>query len=276
MKCGGLVEGDYDVQRLKLPASAMAVVAIGAGFFGGFLGSLSLLLAGTAVGSVIMAFTFQYRCQDCDHVASQRFMFEGERNDIRDRRATLFMRAGLLGAGAVVAAGFWTAAVLAGVRVKPPVASSSVTTAESPVATLQRAGDAEGLARALRDPLLRESAATALGQLGHNAVPFVLLVLDDPDEYTRRAALRVLARVGPRTDRAVDALVRVVQHDRVSGVRAGAIDVLGAMGHAARRAVPVLEPLLADYHLGGTARSALERIAPDTDWRARKKALQAR
>lgn len=275
MKCAGLVEGDYDIERLKLPGGVVIVLGLAAGFLGGFLGSLSLLLAGAAVGSVLMAFTFQYRCQDCGRVASQRFMFDGERDDIRDRRATLFMRAGLFGVGAAVAAGFWVAAVLGGARVKPPAESAVASVAESPVAALERAGDIEGLGRALRDPIKRESAAAALEKLGNNAVPFVLPALEDADEYTRRAALRVLEHIGPRTDRAVDALVRVVQRDSVSGVRAGAINVLGAMGSAAKRAVGVIEPLLADYHLGGTALSALQRIAPDTDWRARKKALKA-
>jgi hypothetical protein len=50
--------------------------------------------------------------------------------------------------------------------------------------------------------------------------------------------------------------------------------VLGKAGSAARRAEPVLEPLLADYNLAGTAESALRRIAPATDWAAKRKALR--
>jgi hypothetical protein len=278
VKCGGLVEGEYDMERLKAPGAAMAVAALVAGFLGGFLGALSFLLAAGAVGSMLMAFTFDYRCQDCDRVASQRFMFEGERNDIRDRRASYFMRAGLMAVGAVVVGGFWIAAVLAGAGGKAADApTATVKEARiSPLDAMEKAGDVEGLARALRQPLMRDAAATALGKAGDNAVPFVLPALEDADEYTRRAALRVLTRIAPRTDRALDALVRVVQRDTVPGVRADAMRVLGAAGPAAKRAVPIIEPLLADYHLGFTAAAALDQIAPDTDWGARRKALTAK
>lgn len=113
VKCGSLVEGDYDVEKLKVPGAVVMALAVVGGFVGGFLGSLALGLAMGAVGSAVMALTFRYRCQDCDAMPPERLLLEGERNDIRDRRATFFMRAGLMGAGSVIVAAFWIAVLLA-------------------------------------------------------------------------------------------------------------------------------------------------------------------
>ena len=74
-----------------------------------------------------------------------------------------------------------------------------------------------------------------------------------PRAIARFTAVNALQRIGPRTDRAVDALIPVVARDPVSTVRGEAISVLGTMGSAAKRAVPTLEPLLIDPYLGGTA-----------------------
>lgn len=282
MKCGALVEAESDVEKLKLPGAAGIALGALVGFLGGFLGSLAVLFALAAVGSVVMALTLQHRCQDCSHAVSERSLLDGERNEVRDKRAQSFMRAGLFGLGSLVAAWFWITAVMVSAGSKAPAAATDNGTlgassgVQAEVDALERAGDVEALAAKFRDPFARETARPALERLGSKSVPFLLPILDDADEYTKRATLLTLAQIEPRTERALDALIAFVQREKVPHLRARAIDILGKAEGAARRAVPALEPLLADYNLAGTAERALSKIDPSTDWAARRAALHAK
>jgi hypothetical protein len=280
LRCREIVTGSPDLERLKIPGGAAMVMMIGAGVLGGFLGGLAFGFAAGALGSVLMAQSFRYRCTGCGTVAPERILIEGERGEIRDRRNTLLIRGGLMAAASLVAGVLWIQAVLATVQT-PPATNTAVLGPERPgtgpdIAALEKARDSVALVAILvREPLHRDRAAEALARLGDNAVPALLPVLTRGDEHAKRKALSVLERIAPRTERAIDALVAFVRTETNPYVRGDAIDVLGAAGSAARKAaVPVLEPLLADYAMAGTAESALRRIAPDTDWAAKRKALR--
>lgn len=277
LRCREIVTGSPDLERLKIPGGAAMVMMVAAGVLGGFLGSLAFGFAAGAVGSVLMAQSFRYRCTGCRAVVPDRTLIEGERGEIRDRRNTLLIRGGLMAAASVVAGFLWIQAVLATVqRPATDTAMLGPRPGTGPdIATLEQARDSEALVAIVEhEPLHRERAAEALARLGDNAVPALLPVLTRGDEHAKRKTLSVLERIAPKTDRAIDALVAFVRTETNPYVRADAIDVLGAAGSAARKAVPVLEPLLADYPMAGTAEAALRRIAPEIDWAAKRKALR--
>lgn len=280
LRCKSLVEAAPDHERLKLPGGAAMGGALLAGVLGGLLGGLTAGFAAAAVGSVIMAQTLRQRCSECRAVVPDRALIEGERTELHDKRATLFMRAGLMAAGSAIAGFVWLQAVMATADVSqvPPSSAATGVASDAPdVAALAAAGDAEGLAAVVeKHPLQREAAVEALGRLGDNAVPALLGLLSRADQHGKRAALNVLKRLAPRTERAVSALTAFVQAETQVSLRAQAISVLAEAGPNARGAVPVLEPLLGDYALGGTVESALRKLAPETDWGAKREALRAR
>jgi HEAT repeat protein len=105
----------------------------------------------------------------------------------------------------------------------------------------------------LTDPegLPRDDAAQALGKLGptaRTAVPALLRVLaEDPELYVRASAAKTIVGLGAadQTGEGV-ARLRELLHDPNAVRRGGAAEILGALGPAARPAVPDLLAVLRD------------------------------
>jgi len=104
--------------------------------------------------------------------------------------------------------------------------------------------DAKSLLHALRseDPLVRQSAAEALGRLGlRQAVPRFVTLLTDESPWVRRAAARALGHIG---DRSTVGLLTQRLSDGSPWVRSSATYALGAM--RVQEAAPALIIMLED------------------------------
>jgi HEAT repeat protein len=166
------------------------------------------------------------------------------------------------------------------------------------VAAGVRAEDVKGLITQLksRDVEARRKAATALAEAGSEAqpaIPALITALKDQDLYVRRFAAQALGKIGPDAKSAVPALSKALKDDkkqvaeaaaealgkiRISAtgpladavkdkgnetaVRRKAIEALGAMGSAAKSAVPVLTDALKDREIQIEAATALGDIGP--------------
>jgi HEAT repeat protein len=126
-----------------------------------------------------------------------------------------------------------------------------------------------GMVEALRDPdpLVRVSAARAIGQVGPgaaDAVPALSVALRDGDPRVRFDVAVALGRVGPAGADAAPALARALG-DPAGEVRVGAAMGLGGLGGGAREAVPALVQALRDGNavLRMSAASALGGIGSD-------------
>ncbi|VTT99725.1 heat repeat-containing protein : Putative Deoxyhypusine monooxygenase OS=Microcystis aeruginosa PCC 9806 GN=MICAE_1330005 PE=4 SV=1: HEAT: HEAT_2: HEAT_2: HEAT_2 [Gemmataceae bacterium] len=131
-------------------------------------------------------------------------------------------------------------------------------------------GSAEAVAalrKLLADPeeWVRQRAAGALGKIGalaEDAVPdLAKLAADDPDDDVRRAAVEALAALGATEVAAasVDDLVRMLWSSDGTE-RASAAQSLGALGAAARAAVPELARALRDPAWGDVRKETLKRF----------------
>ena len=112
--CGGLVCAQFDAAKLKVSGVVTACVVAGTGWLFGFLGSLAVLCAAAAAGSMIMRATFRQRCGDCGALPLERFLSLGERREIEDGRARFSIRAGLFAVASVGAALLWLAVARVG------------------------------------------------------------------------------------------------------------------------------------------------------------------
>jgi HEAT repeat protein len=90
---------------------------------------------------------------------------------------------------------------------------------------------------------MAETAADALGRIGHEAVDELIKYLDDPNPIVRLRTTRVLARIGPDASLAVPALRRLLK-DPDPTVRLAAARALGQIGPNAAEAVPDLIEVL--------------------------------
>ena len=103
----------------------------------------------------------------------------------------------------------------------------------------------EPIVRPISDWTLQETAEDALGRMGEAAVPMLVekLRYENPDlkrqATVRRQAAEVLARIGPRAESAVPALIKALD-DSATGVRKSAALALGQIGPAAADAAPAL------------------------------------
>jgi HEAT repeat protein len=102
------------------------------------------------------------------------------------------------------------------------------------------------LAAALRDTSwgLRWRAARALGKLGEPAVDILVEALDDGDPVVRRSAAKALGEMGEIAAPAIPALVEMLEHPAWQSQDAAA-EALGAIGPAAADAAPLLLDRLA-------------------------------
>jgi HEAT repeat protein len=110
---------------------------------------------------------------------------------------------------------------------------------------------------ALKEDPLRAGAAAALGTIGRparDAVPTLCKMLEDPDPEARRNAATALGRIGPQTAEVIPALAKTL-HDKDAGEQAA--DSLSRMGQ------PAVKPLIAalsDNQARDRAVSALSQL----------------
>jgi HEAT repeat protein len=104
----------------------------------------------------------------------------------------------------------------------------------------------------------KRTAALLLGRCGKPAVPALVGLLGNKDEYVRWYAAYALGRIGPEAREAVPALARALG-DNNKDVRRCAAEALGRIGPEAREVVPALVGLLGDEnkYVRGHAAEAL-------------------
>ena len=112
----------------------------------------------------------------------------------------------------------------------------------------------------------------AIGALGHwgavvakDSVPPLLEILaKDKNPEMRSAAAKAIADIGPAAKSAIPALLKTLLEDKVPAVRADACDGLSRMGTLAKEAIPALNAALkdADGFVRGAAWRALLRVDP--------------
>ena len=128
------------------------------------------------------------------------------------------------------------------------------------------------LSKALKDsePDIRLAAATALGDMGSRdrspakaAIPDLIQLLDDAVVPVRLGAALALAKLEPRTRKAIPVLTEGLRNENPF-VRSGSAWAIGLMGQDANEAVPSLLLLLkdADDNVQLSAAQALARINP--------------
>ncbi len=86
---------------------------------------------------------------------------------------------------------------------------------------------------------MEQLAADALGRMGSEAVPHLVLRLREPNPVARRRVAEILARIGPEAAAAVPSLTELLR-DPDPTVQRSAVRALGQIGPAASAAVPHL------------------------------------
>ena len=114
------------------------------------------------------------------------------------------------------------------------------------------------------DPVVRGLAAVALrdlGPAGEAVMQDLIAALSDPDENVRLAAADAIATKGPTAIVAIPALVRAckVEGEEVH-VQRSLVSALGAIGPAAREALPVLRTLAQIPRVSWPAEAAILQI----------------
>ena len=137
----------------------------------------------------------------------------------------------------------------------------------------------DGLIKALRNPAFRKPGnflsgesyrmvAIALAEIGEEAVPYLLELLADPDDYVCYEASIALYSMNPPPETIVPALLDLFRHGKIH-TRWGVIRVLRVIGKPAKAAVPLLiEVLLNDsriysFRMQVDAARALGAIGPE-------------
>jgi HEAT repeat protein len=118
-----------------------------------------------------------------------------------------------------------------------------------------------------KDATARQQAATALGQIGREAVPALTQALQDEDASTRSAAADSLAKIGEEAREAVPALKDALQ-DPDKAVRRQAAFALGVVADGRDpHIVPALAGALkdADREVRRQAATALGRLGPEAE-----------
>jgi HEAT repeat protein len=116
---------------------------------------------------------------------------------------------------------------------------------------------------------VRDSAASALGQLGNSSgevVSALLSLLGDPESNVRGSAASALGQLGNSSGEVVSALLPLLGTQE-SYVRYSAASALGQLGNSSGEVVSALLPLLGDpeSYVRGSAASALGQLAKISD-----------
>jgi hypothetical protein len=134
--------------------------------------------------------------------------------------------------------------------------------------SVRNIGHSVGFYLRSEDVLIRQHAASALGEFGQDAkeaVPALIEMLNDERVAVRADVARALNKIEPDVVAkvAVPALIVGLTDENLSG-RTKSVDVLGEIGPNAKAAVPTLIVLLEneDNRLRSTAANALGRIGP--------------
>lgn len=122
-----------------------------------------------------------------------------------------------------------------------------------------------------KDAKTKVNALTELGKLGQimksladDAMPDILKAMEDKDASVRAAAAQCLGRCDPDPDKAVPALVKMLNGDKDTDAKIGAAKGLAAMGSSAKAAADDLRKVIKDSdkksQLGKQANIALKAI----------------
>ena len=122
-----------------------------------------------------------------------------------------------------------------------------------------------------KDAKTRVLALTELGKLGQimksltdDAMPDILKAMDDKDAAVRTAAAQCLGKCDPDPEKAVPALVKMLNEDKNDDAKIGAAKGLAAMGTSAKAATDDLRKVVKDAdkksQLGKQAGIALKSI----------------
>jgi len=110
-----------------------------------------------------------------------------------------------------------------------------------------QAGDAiPALIQTLRDKDVSMDAASALGEIGPQAIPALVEAVDDRDAQVRRGAILALGFIGPEAKEAAPLIIQALEGDAEWLVRSGAANALGWIKPDASEAVPALVQALED------------------------------
>jgi HEAT repeat protein len=137
-----------------------------------------------------------------------------------------------------------------------------------------KAEDARKYAQTLKtgkDAKARTAALLELGKLGQiqkslaePAMPDILKALEDKDAGVRAAAAECLGRCDPDPDKAVPALVKMLNEDKDDAAKIGAAKGLAAMGTSAKAAAKDLQKVFKDAdkksQLGKAAKAAFQSV----------------
>jgi len=113
-----------------------------------------------------------------------------------------------------------------------------------------------------KDTRVRNAAAVALTEKGPDAVPTLMMTLEDPDVLKRRAAADALGFIGPSARKALPTLRRALE-DPDAGVRKRSAYAIGQLGRDARSATEDLTRALLDQAVRPWAYEALERMGAE-------------
>jgi HEAT repeat protein len=117
------------------------------------------------------------------------------------------------------------------------------------------------------DNKVRQTAHTALVEIGEDAVPSLAESLQDANPQVRRQAARALIVVGRKAQSAVPILIETLKSDKDKEIRRDVMTVLGSLGGKAQDAIPALLSALKDPDAGvrATAAEALSMIGVERD-----------
>jgi HEAT repeat protein len=129
----------------------------------------------------------------------------------------------------------------------------------------EKSDNIDGLIRQLQsqDEIVRRSAARALGKIGPEAVPRLIVMLKHQEAFVRRSAADALGQIGPEAKEAVPALIVALKDQEAEVHRYAA--ALRQIEPEAKEAVPTLIVMLKDQEteVRTFAANALGRIGPE-------------
>jgi len=99
-------------------------------------------------------------------------------------------------------------------------------------------------------------------RIGPASIPYVIDILKNGDEESRKTAMLVLEGLRKKAAPAVPDLIRCLLEDKSAAVRQASATCLGFVGADAEAAVPALEQAVTNDvpEVANTAKYALERI----------------
>lgn len=107
--------------------------------------------------------------------------------------------------------------------------------------------------KSAKDAKTKVNALNELGKLGQimkaladDAMPDILKALEDKDATVRAAAAQCLGRCDPDPEKAVPALVKILNEDKDTDAKIGAAKGLASMGTSAKAALDDLRKIVKD------------------------------